>query len=83
VADFILAHPEISRKWHDQSNYIILLSVPTEYELQSTAQTLRAADLSISLFHEPDLDNELTAIAVEPSDRARRFCSRLKLAMKD
>lgn len=83
VADFIISNPEVSKFWHDTSNYLIILSVPTEFELQRTAQTLKAADLTFSPFHEPDIDNQLTAIAIEPSDRARSFCSRFKLALKD
>ena len=83
VADFILSNPEVSRTWHDTSNYLIILSVPTESELQQAAQTLIAADLTFSPFHEPDIDNQLTAIAVEPSEEAKRFCSGFKLALKN
>ena len=82
VADFIITNPEVSREWHDTSNYLIILSVSTESELQRTAQTLKAADLTFSPFHEPDINNQLTAIAIEPSDKAKRFCSGFKLALK-
>ena len=82
VADFIISHHEVAKVWHEQSNYLIILSVPTEYDLQRTAQTLSAANLLFSPFHEPDIDNQLTAIAIEPSDEAKKFCSQFKLAFK-
>ncbi len=81
--DFIFKYPDISRNWHDISNYLVILSVPTESELKRTAQTLTAANLLFSPFHEPDIDNQLTAIAIEPSEKAQRFCSGYKLALKD
>lgn len=81
--DFIFKYPHISKDWHELSNYFVILSVPTESELQRTAQTLEAADLLFSPFYEPDIDNQLTAIAIEPSEKAQRFCSRYKLALKE
>ena len=83
VADFIINYPEIAREWHDTSNYLVILSVPTESELSKASQKLADADLLFSLFHEPDINNQLTAIAIEPSEKARRFCSRYKLALRD
>ena len=37
----------------------------------------------MSKFYEPDLDNDLTAIAIEPSSRARRLVSSLPLMLKN
>ena len=37
----------------------------------------------MSKFYEPDLCNELTAIAIEPSSKARRLVSSLPLALKN
>ena len=36
----------------------------------------------MSKFYEPDLDNDLTAIAIEPSSKARRMVSSLPLMLK-
>jgi len=35
------------------------------------------------LFFEPDIGNQLTAIALEPSERAGKLTSNLPLALKD
>jgi len=82
VADFIFKYPQVAKEWHDTSNYLVILSVPTESELSKASQTLTDANLLFSPFHEPDIDNELTAIAIEPSDKARKFCSRFGLALR-
>lgn len=35
------------------------------------------------MFYEPDLDNAITAIAVEPSDKSRRLLANLPLALRN
>lgn len=40
-------------------------------------------NIGVSLFHEPDLNEELTAIALEPGDTARKLCSNFPLALKE
>ena len=36
-----------------------------------------------SSFREPDINNQITALAIEPGDKGRRFCSSLPLALKE
>ena len=80
--DFVIKYPELAREWHERSNYLVILSVPSESELQQVVQTLTDRNLLFQPFHEPDIDNQLTAVAIEPSERAKRFCSRFKLALR-
>jgi hypothetical protein len=49
------------------------------------AQSLRLEKKGIrfSTFREPDFDNELTAIALEPGDKSRRATSSFPLALKN
>jgi len=44
---------------------------------------LDGLDIAYSRFHEPDLGNALTAIAVEPTEKATRYVSDVPLAMKE
>jgi hypothetical protein len=37
----------------------------------------------VSMFYEPNMRNELTAIAIEPSSKARRLVSSLPLLLKN
>jgi len=39
--------------------------------------------LQISQFREPDMNNALTAITLEPGDRSRRLCRGLGLALPE
>jgi hypothetical protein len=41
------------------------------------------SDILYSCFYEPDLDNQLTAIAIEPTDNARKLVSNLPLLLKE
>jgi hypothetical protein len=45
--------------------------------------TFNQKGIYMSKFYEPDLANELTAIAIEPSSRARRVVSSLPLLLKN
>lgn len=62
---------------------MIILSVSTEDDLNKVIEQLESTDLLYSPFYEPDIGNQLTAIAIEPSQLSKKFCSRFKLAMKE
>jgi len=40
-------------------------------------------DLKTTAFREPDIGNQITAIAIEPSERTRKLTSKLPLALKE
>jgi len=40
-------------------------------------------NIKYSVFKEPDIDNQVTAIALEPSDLTRKLCSNIPLALKE
>lgn len=81
VADFTFQYPEKARLWHDNSNYIIILSVPTETDLRKLPKALIELGIQYTLFTEPDIDNQLTAIALCPGPRVKRFCQGFPLAL--
>jgi hypothetical protein len=52
-------------------------------ELQLLIGKLNAANLRYCIFREPDLNNEITAICIEPSDATSRLTSSYPLALKE
>ena len=68
-------YPVLEAFWHEEHNNIVVLQ---DDDIEGLADRIRKAGFRLSAFREPDLDNELTAICVEPN--ARRMLSRLPLA---
>lgn len=80
--DFALKYPEITKHWHDTSNFIVLLAAPNEESLDLIRTVLENRGVKICIFYEPDLGNQLTAIATEPSEVAGKLLSNLPLALR-
>ena len=80
---FIFEHPELGKNWYEISKYLVFLSVKNQQELLELVETFDQKGIIMSKFYEPDLRNELTAIAIEPSSKARRLVSSLPLALKN
>jgi hypothetical protein len=76
-------YPLISKEWHDKSNYIVILAAKDEQDLIKVLERCGKAGLKVSVFTEPDLGNQITAIAIEPSDMTQRICSNLPLALRE
>ena len=79
--EFQHEHPEIATKWNTESKYLVFLSVPDEQSLIKLLKKAQMRGLTYSIFKEPDIDNQVTAIALEPTERARKLCSHLPLAL--
>ena len=67
------------RAWHSDSNTLVLLAVPDELALSWLWADARSSGLDCVAFHEPDLGDALTALALEPA--ARRLVAHLPLAL--
>lgn len=74
--------PKITSHWMKESNYICVLSIENEQELVKLIDKARNLDLRFSIFRESDLEDQITAIALEPGERSRKLCRNLKLALK-
>jgi len=83
MADFATSYPKEFQQWHSTSNYLACLSVKDENSLQALSHKLMCEDIKHITFTEPDLGNQITAIAIEPTDMARRICSSFPLALKE
>jgi len=77
---FVMNHPVIARYWHLKSNNLVLLQVPSEECLKHLATRAKDAGIDHAVFREPDFDDTVTAVAIEPA--GRRLVSNLPLALK-
>lgn len=74
---YVQEFPDRSAEWHDTSNNVVVLTKPDEVSLSALGYQLSAAT-DVAWFTEPDLDDQLTAVAAIGQD-ARRICSNLPL----
>lgn len=79
--EFARTHPLITEHWMENSNNICVLAVENEIELIGLLGATKMLNLDSVAFYEPDVGNELTAIAIEPCDISQRLVSRLDLAL--
>lgn len=80
---YVFEHPECAKNWFENSNYLGFLSVTNEQELISLAERAAEKDIKFSVFREPDIDNQITAIALEPGNKSKKLCCSLKLALSE
>lgn len=83
MADVILKFPKDALEWHRTSNTLVALSVQDEYALLDLEDKLKDSGMHYISFREPDIGDELTAIAIMPSEQAKDFCKGLPLALKN
>ena len=57
------------------------MGVQVEKSLQYVEEALINLGIKHVAFREPDIDNELTAIAIVPCEEAKSFCKHFKLAL--
>lgn len=82
MREFVAQHPEVEREWHQTSNHIAFLAADDIEELQFLIKVAAQNGILHSVFFEPDLENELTAVAFEPTIESRELLSRLPTALK-
>ena len=75
--------PEKSKEWWTHSNYLVYLATKDEHSLSRLLDKADLKGISTVAFKEPDLNNSLTAIALEPCDLTRKLVSNLPLAFKN
>lgn len=78
---FATEHEQWFDRWHTFSDHICLLAVEDEATLQKIINKANNLDMDYSKFVEPDINNSVTAVAIEPSDRGKKLCSGLKLML--
>jgi len=79
--DFILAHQKEAKDWHINSNYLGCLAAKDEKSLKDLIVKLQENGVKHSIFREPDINNHITAIAIEPGDMTKKLTSNFPLAL--
>lgn len=83
VAQICIDHRSVTSRWNSESNNLVVLAVDDEPALLEHASRAGERGLVVSLFREPDLHGEATAMAVAPSEVAARLFSSLPLAGRE
>ena len=61
LAQFMLEHTQIANEWNN--NTIVFVKTNNEQSLHKWKRRLEIDEKTFSTFYEPDIDNQLTAIA--------------------
>lgn len=78
---FAEEHPEKERSWFRGSNTIVILGVRNQDEILGVIKKARTLAVSHSVFREPDLNNEITAVAIADTDKTQKVCKGLHLVL--
>jgi len=76
--EFSREHPNHYLKWYRNSNYIVLLTVKDKLSLYNFILKIKDM-IDISVFREPDMNNDITAVVLAPGSVSKKICSKLKL----
>lgn len=80
--DFSLEFPEVTKDWNTQSNYLACLAAKDEASLFTLISKLEAKGIQHTVFREPDIDNQVTAVAIAPGETSRKLTSNYPLALR-
>ncbi len=83
AVEFSVSDPDTASRWHRESNFLVVVSVPDEGALEGLLRRAEEAGVQAHPVREPDIGDELTAIAFEPGPGAKRLCAELPLALRN
>lgn len=81
--DFQHEHPVEAKEWQTSSNYLAVLTVEDEQQLIKLITKAILLGIKHTVFREPDIDNQITAVAFEPSEQAKKLTSSCPLLGKE
>jgi hypothetical protein len=81
VAQFGVVSPARFATWAKADPIIVILAAPSRTALEIVRMELLDEGLEVAAFHEPDINDELTAIAF--GGEGARFVSQLPLALRE
>ena len=83
VFSFSQEHSLETKLWMEKSNYICCLAASDENELYQLIDSAEQNNIRFSVFKEPDIGDQITAVALAPGPSTKKLCSNLKLALKN
>lgn len=81
--NFIFEHPSRAGPWFKNSNYLVELEAEDEEELISLVIKSERRGIKYTVFQEPDIGNQITAIALEPSPETQKLVRNLPTLFKN
>lgn len=88
MATFARDYPVTFEEWERTSNTVVCLAVPNEDALYTLYQkAMRKSEesesgLAVSIFREPDFDDALTCLVLEPTKELQDLCGGIPLACR-
>ncbi len=88
MATFAREHPAKFLEWERTSNTVVCLAAPDEESLHKLLLKAgrvgqgKEGGFSISTFREPDFDDALTCVVLEPDEALTRICGGIPLACR-
>ena len=83
IAEFAHSYPSQFQDWHNNSNYLISLSIDNEENLQNLYDKLKYYGANVVAFNEPDINNQLTSICFYGTPEMQMHTKKLDLALNN
>lgn len=81
--NFIFEYPARAGPWFKNSNTLVQLEARNEEHLRKLIRECQKKGVCHTVFREPDIGNQITALALEPSPTTRKLVAHLPLLLKD
>jgi len=76
-------HPDETRKWLVESNFLVIVAVPDENSLLDLISEASRRGIPRTAVREPDIGDTVTAVALGPGVKAQKLCASLPLALRE
>lgn len=80
--EFAVDFPSLTEVWRRTSNFLVVVRVRDEDVLLELANSAAAFDIKHTVVREPDYCDTVTAVALEPGEKAAKLCAEYPLALK-
>lgn len=77
--DFVFEHPTRAGPWHKNSNTLVMLTVEDTRGLLRLIKKCDYLSIAYTVFREPDIGNQITAICLEPHPEVLKMVEKLPL----